>query len=172
MITGRPRKIEMVGTDKAKCSKCFVVKPLSEFYTTMHKTYYAHCNTCHMALTRKIRNRSVESQFRYRMSSIKSRCKKTNQPMNITAGHLIDLWDRQRGLCFYTDIALTIGGDVGKRPSNGASIDKIDPQKGYIIGNVVIAAERVNKIKHDISLREMREWMPGWYNRIERFLGS
>jgi len=33
-------------------------------------------------------------------------------------------------------------------------------------GNVVLCVARVNTIKSDVSLNEMKLWMPGWYERI------
>ncbi len=37
---------------------------------------------------------------------------------------------------------------------------------GYTLGNVVLCTYRANSIKRDVSLDELREWMPGWYDRL------
>lgn len=38
---------------------------------------------------------------------------------------------------------------------NSASLDRVDPCKGYVPGNVVIVCWRVNKLKGDASLDEL-----------------
>jgi len=38
--------------------------------------------------------------------------------------------------------------------------------KSYVKGNVVLCVARVNTIKSDVSLNEMKLWMPGRYERI------
>jgi IS30 family transposase len=45
-------------------------------------------------------------------------------------------------------------------------IDKITPAHGYVKSNVVLCVARVNTIKSDVSLGEMKLWMPGWYQRV------
>ena len=45
------------------------------------------------------------------------------------------------------------GGD--KRNRNSPSLDKIIPEKGYMIGNVAIISERANAIKQDATYKEI-----------------
>jgi hypothetical protein len=42
-----------------------------------------------------------------------------------------------------------------RRDSAKASIDKVDPSKGYILGNVFVISWRANKLKSDMSLQEL-----------------
>jgi hypothetical protein len=44
----------------------------------------------------------------------------------------------------------------GPRASNTASLDRIDPTKGYVPGNVVIISDKANRIKSDATLEELR----------------
>jgi CTP:phosphocholine cytidylyltransferase-like protein len=46
---------------------------------------------------------------------------------------------------------------------NGESKD------GYIHGNVVFCCSRINMMKNNMTLDEMREWTPGWYQRVCAF---
>ena len=48
---------------------------------------------------------------------------------------LIRLWESQKGICFYTGEVLSL--DRGRSKWNSASLDRIDPSQGYVIGNVV-----------------------------------
>ena len=47
-------------------------------------------------------------------------------------------------------------------PSNYASLDRIDPTKGYIEGNVQILSFRANSIKSDASLEELELIVKSW----------
>lgn len=54
----------------------------------------------------------------------------------------------------------------GSKVRDKISIDKIIPEKGYVEGNVVLCTNRVNTIKSDLSLEEMKEWIPSWYQKV------
>ena len=54
----------------------------------------------------------------------------------------------------------------------GTSVDKVVAAAGYVPGNIVLCTYRANRIKGDMTLLELREWMPGWYERIEKFEGE
>lgn len=46
---------------------------------------------------------------------------------------------------------------IGKGPSdNSPSLDRKDPSKGYIPGNVWVISQRANRIKNDATLEELR----------------
>lgn len=47
----------------------------------------------------------------------------------------------------------------GPRNDATPSIDRIDPAKGYIPGNVHVVSWRANKIKQDATLTELRSWV-------------
>ena len=46
-------------------------------------------------------------------------------------------------------------GDVTGR-ENSPSLDRIDPRKGYIVGNVAVISYRANVLKGDSSLDELK----------------
>ncbi len=51
--------------------------------------------------------------------------------------------------CPVLGIELDYWGETGKRAENSPSFDKIDPEKGYVKGNVNIISWRANRIKND-----------------------
>lgn len=87
-------------------------------------------------------------------------------PFSLTVEYLKQLYELQKGLCFYTDVELITHVGVG-HPPNSLSVDKIEPNLGYVPGNVVLCSKRANSIKHDQSLEELSKWMPLWHERIE-----
>jgi hypothetical protein len=57
-------------------------------------------------------------------------------------------------VCAYTGIKLTL--DINKK--NTVSLDRIDSDKGYIAGNVVFCATRINLMKMKMNKQEFIEW--------------
>lgn len=70
--------------------------------------------------------------------------------INITYEYLIDLWRKQRGLCAISNIPLAhILNDMCS-----ISIDRIDSNRGYLIGNVQFVCKWVNYAKRNNTDRE------------------
>lgn len=74
-----------------------------------------------------------------------SRTKRNNKQRkesNITAAYLKELWDEQKGVCPYTGWQLILpitssrGWKSKQEKYKRASLDRIDPSKGYVEGNV------------------------------------
>ena len=68
---------------------------------------------------------------------------------------------------FYCNSATHFSAIAGNgRLPTTISVDKVDPRGGYTPDNVVLCAARINSMKNDVTLEEMREWMPKWYERV------
>lgn len=85
----------------------------------------------------------------------------------ITENEFIDQYLLQDGLCFYTDQEMIVQTFIGKT-NNTMSIDKIIPSIGYTKENTVFCTSQINFIKNDLSLEEIKSYMPGFYSRIEK----
>jgi hypothetical protein len=112
---------------------------------------------------------SVEAWFKYRYSSFKTTARKSGITFTITREELCGMFEEQKGLCFYTDVPMRTDTGLGWNP-NALSLDKVVPEKGYIPGNVVLCTRRANTVKSDLTLEEMKLWMPPWYKRLEEKL--
>jgi hypothetical protein len=161
--------IEMVDQDTASCSKCQEVKPISEFLLNRRNAKYpyrlSYCNRCRLNQVNRSLRTSIERFLRDRCARLRRRCAQEGVHIDIDAAYLISLYRRQEGKCFYTDIPMEWDQAKGLR-RHALSIDKITPAHGYVKGNVVLCVARVNTIKSDVSLDEMKLWMPGWYQRV------
>ncbi|MEV6525197.1 hypothetical protein AB0M43_24910 [Longispora sp. NPDC051575] len=60
-------------------------------------------------------------------------------------------------------MTLTLGNGVDQAQ---ASVDRICPELGYTMGNVVLCTFRANSVKRDVTLDELAAWMPGWAHRV------
>lgn len=56
-------------------------------------------------------------------------------------------------------LGISIAFEDGPRRDSTPSIDRIDPKKGYVPGNVQVVSWRANKIKQDATLDELRAWV-------------
>ena len=50
---------------------------------------------------------------------------------------------------------------------NSPTLDRINPAKGYVKGNVVVISNRANRIKNDATVEEMRR-VADWFEKVSR----
>jgi hypothetical protein len=86
-----------------------------------------------------------------RFFGAKNRAKAKNISFNLTLDYLKELWNIQEGKCAISKVEMSHTILEGKLDIN-ASIDKIDPSKGYTIGNIQFVCNRVNMMKSDMSI--------------------
>lgn len=80
---------------------------------------------------------------------------------DLSINYLVSLFNEQEGLCYYTGNVLTFPDKTGF-PS-GISLDRLDPSKGYIQGNVVFCSFFVNTMKGALTEEQ-------FYNMLELIL--
>lgn len=154
---------------RAICSKCNNIYEIWQFPPSdkglVRLTFCYKCRQEQIILSK---NANIESFLKNKLNSMKT-TKKKEIDISITAQDLIDQWYSQNGKCFYTNEDMIWG--LGKGLSrNTLSIDRINPNKGYIKGNFVFCIYKVNTIKNDMTFDELKEWIPDWYNKINIYL--
>lgn len=101
------------------------------------------------------------SEFREHLRRIKRRKKY----YDITLDDLKEAWDRQNGICPYTNVKLENPSWNWYKQLNQipkyklASIDRIDPELGYIKGNIQFVSMLINFAKWNLTDREMHEFI-------------
>jgi hypothetical protein len=118
----------------------------------------------------KARYATTEAHLKRKLSRLKERAKRFDFPFNLEYDDLYKQLVQQDFKCFYTDEPL-IFYKYKELPARkvAPSIDKIDTTKGYVKGNIVWCLDRVNRIKQDMTLEEMKKWTPDWHRRITIF---
>jgi hypothetical protein len=148
---------------KKICSKCKQKKKVSEFY--YHKTrkiYMSSCKECNNKDCVKYGKKKVKEQditflIRRRASSIKRDCKAgraAGEYDDNLPNLLLNQFKIQEGKCYYTGEKLSFD-NYGTNP-NFATIDRLDPSKGYVKGNVVFCSSIANKVKQNLSFPELK----------------
>jgi hypothetical protein len=142
---------------KVKCNGC-----KKEFemphgrYTTRHKenngVHYCTHSCFH-------KHKKGKSPFGYFIDKSKNR----GVEHNIDVEFLTKLWNKQKGICPYTNIKMILPEsklDFRKCHSiEKASLDKIDPTKGYVKGNVEFVCQGINFAKNDYSKEEVLQFV-------------
>lgn len=94
-----------------------------------------------------------------KIASYKREAIKNNLQFDLTIDYLVDLYNLQNGNCFYSKEKLIFGYVDGKIHHNTLSLDKLDPSKGYIQGNVVWCSYLVNTMKQNMTKQEFYDFM-------------
>lgn len=165
------KELLLLNLNDAQCSRCQQLYPLSNFQFgrkgQQYEYRFSYCNKCRKLQSYYNLSSAPEKFIKNRFNIIKRRAIRNNIPFNLTYEQCLEQYYYQKGRCFYTDIDLSwkVGNGL---VYNNASFDKIIPQKGYIYGNVVFCSRKINAVKNDLPLSEIKKWMPKWYNRIQK----
>lgn len=146
------------------CAKCGSIVPNEEFpwlRSAEDGRRLSYCRKCRYRQARE--NLTPQSYWADKLSRV--RRNQRGYACDLPDGYLWELWQKQDGRCFYTDARMEIQLGRGKSHS-AASVDRVDNSIGYLVGNVVLCTTKVNLIKRDVTLDEMKDWMPGWYQRV------
>lgn len=161
------------------CNSCGETKPLDQFTQSKRQFKYSasqnrhsYCKVCNAARAREWRktrpnyrgtgrinaipqeDRLLMSAIRQRLSDARGRCKKLKRDAPVlTDIYLYELFLKQNRCCALTGATLVI------EPNHPLclSLDQIEPEKGYIEGNVQWLAWCVNRAKGDLSLDHFYE---------------
>jgi hypothetical protein len=94
------------------------------------------------------------------VGSARTRAKYKELEFNLTNDYIYAIAANH---CPVLGIELTFGGTQRVSPTS-ASIDKIDPNKGYVIGNVAVISNKANIIKSNATADEIRK-VADWLQR-------
>ena len=153
--------------NKRCCSTCHMIFEgitanfhIKKYYPDGRKGYQNCCKDCLNTKNQERTKRYREDPHQFisaRFTSYRNRAKNDNCSFNLTPEYLIEQWDTQKGQCFYTarSIDFKFISESGKHPHNWTpSLDRLDPNLGYIKGNVVWCAYAINRMKNDFTYEE------------------
>lgn len=122
-----------------------------EYYKNNRNKLIADSNARGQALLDEGGDKALDFCFSTRLSSYKKETRDNCLPKcDLTREYLVRLFNEQNGMCYYTGEKLlwnTKGVGKGHQPNNGLSVDRLDPHKGYVIGNVVLCGHQANTSK-------------------------
>lgn len=138
---------------KYKCQYCGETDP-SKFDTNNHLT----CKHCKNKIRYEKEHADIITSLFYK--STRS-ARKRGLEYNLTKEYIEALLKKQDYKCFYTEVELKNEMSIFIQPS----IDRIDSNKGYIQGNVVICTVIANTIKQELTINNL-------YNLLHKFIDN
>jgi dUTP pyrophosphatase len=109
----------------------------------------------------------IDKLLHERTANIRVRAAGLGVPFDIPPGHLKSVYDLQQGLCYYSQVPMSI---QGTKSIFTLSVDRIDPAKGYTKGNVVLCCLGINMMKSDAGLDAFFQLIAGVANHHMKIL--
>ena len=151
------------------CSKCKNEKNFEEFgiFKSNDTGWFDiegyrrkwHCRDCDNKYNKTLHKNSPEKRL-YNLA--KRRAKDKNLEFNLTKEYIKSIFPKDNK-CPVTGKEFQYGL---KNRDYAPSIDKINPKKGYIIGNVVIISHKMNAFKSDIEDIELIKKLYDFYKKF------
>lgn len=146
------------------CGSCGTLLVANGEHFYQHKDGYlsSECRTCfrqRSSRNQKARHYTggVDYHLAYITRNTRQRAKKEGIEYDIDVEFIRILLEAQEGCCALSRVQLTFTKGEGHIPTN-ASIDRIDPCKGYTKDNVQLVAWQVNVMKSNLSTTQLAEW--------------
>jgi hypothetical protein len=150
--------------DKKRCTVCEIVYDGIVDHFDIHHlkldgtySYAGQCKQC-LAAIRADRTMTYKSDIslyvKRLLPAVRCRAKEVGVEFNLTPNALIEQWNRQHGLCYYTHIPMDLQATSasGKAPHHDfPSLDRKTPKDGYTVNNVVWTTFAVNRMKNDLT---------------------
>lgn len=134
-----------------ECTKCGEIKDLVHFYLDQKSTdgHSRRCKVCANLNWNKWRRQNPIKKW---ISSTRAKCNKRGIEFNLTEDYLSSILPE---CCPILDIKLEFGRGRSKIRS-APSLDRIDPDSGYVVGNVQWLSQRANAMKQDATPEELK----------------
>lgn len=149
------KTIEKADIDHQICSRCGQDK-LIHHYTHSSQTKTGYSSFCRDCASVKFNEYASSNENRIKMllQRIRTKCNKENIPYDLTTEDIV-IPEK----CPVLGIPLVFGGTRGYHSNateGSPSVDRIDPNGGYVRGNIVIVSWRANRLKGNAMISELR----------------
>jgi len=94
------------------------------------------------------------------------RIKKRHHEYDIELNDLLNIWEKQNGICIYTGVKLVHPNQKGNN-LNTASLDRIDSKLGYVKGNIQFISITCNHAKNSMTEDEMQKFIELIYESVK-----
>jgi hypothetical protein len=137
---------------RTKCLTCY--QKAQKYYSKHRAREIArakfHLNKDRAHTNEMKRNGIRKNPISYILWQVKARAKRNNIPFNLTHDDIVI-----PSICPVLGIPIQISD--GNATWNSPSVDRHNPQLGYITGNISIISHRANTIKSDASVKELQQ---------------
>lgn len=138
------------------CLECREEKPVTDYHKGSNGALYnPRCKSCRSKLQA---DKYKKNWFHQTAILKKSLAKKLGIDFDLDGDYLESIWTDR---CPVFDILFV---KHSKKKDECPHLDRIDPKKGYVRGNVAWISGRANRIKYDATVEELRkllDWFEG-----------
>ena len=140
------------------CSFCKKKLSIEKFRTVSRKNWrgqYPQCKICESSLMKVKYKKNPIPQM---LSNAKIRAKQKGVDFNLTSQYLKKIFPKDNK-CPITGFNFEFGY-INKEKinkNNSPSLDRIIPSKGYVIGNVMIISDLMNRMKQDSTFEDIEK---------------
>lgn len=152
--------------EKKTCVRCRADKPREEFAKEKRNRdgRKSYCKKCMSEITTQYHKERRTKDWAFRLLGLartstsgggnRKRQMRTREweKMNLTVEYLRELYDVQDGKCAYFNIPLQLDGGMGLR---SITLDRLNCDRGYVQGNVVLASRAANLARGNASTDDM-----------------
>jgi hypothetical protein len=156
----RSPRVRATGPTK-RCTGCGETKASNEFYKATNRPGVTPlCKECSSERANERQQRMIRESWAKRMLvyAYRNRLKRRgiHDPCDFDVPYLVELYARQLGRCWWTGIELNLEM-MGKLDS--VSLDRLNNDKGYLKGNVVLVTRAVNLARNTASPEEIADYI-------------
>ena len=147
---------ELKNNNLSKCRDCHQILPrTNEFFYESGKSFHTICRKCQYIKEVEKYNKRYKSIEKYANAFIKHKLGNPHGKIcAIVPEDIINQFNKQNGLCFYTKEKLMLEPNK----THTISVDRIDSSFGYIKGNIVLCCKAVNMMKQEFSIKDFVAW--------------
>jgi hypothetical protein len=127
------------------CSKCKITKSVSDFYKQYENIYKSECKKCSIKY-REDYIKTLNGYFVKLLAAAKGDAKKRTVKGRVDAGifditvdDLNDLWNNQKGLCYYSKLPMNYDKNEWK-----VSLERLNNKMGYTRDNICLVCLEFN----------------------------
>lgn len=153
---------------KKRCFKCKTFKLVEEFsknrstfdgYQKVCKNCFSNYDSVKRGYKKKSDNLKIDLELYLanKISTLNKKCKLKNLDFDLVKGDIYELFKKQNGLCYYTGIE--IKHNRGCSQYDSISVDRLDPNIGYVKSNIVLASYNINSLKGMMTESEFKEYL-------------
>lgn len=133
------------------CNRCKEEKTVESFDKTARQRD-GFSRTCKVCKKQDYLKRKDKNPIHIYFVAKRSECKQKDIEFNLDEQYLIDIWTDTCPI-FHTPMKIGTGS---RGDGYNSHLDRIDPNKGYIKGNVAWISGRANRIKYNATAEELR----------------
>jgi hypothetical protein len=155
------------------CTHCKLEYPKTkEFFTTFTskrdgEVFQTKCKRCEKIYIQK-RTSTIIHSFKGILRKISSSEKRMKNGFDLDLEFLLELWNKQNQKCAISGIEMTTLKGQGVYFCSNVSVDKINPNLGYIKSNIQLVCSWANSAKSNLSMKEFSKMIELTHNKLNK----